>query len=262
MDRHIVALAAIAILAVTGCLGDTGDAGPATDGAGEDGGDDVEAGAFEMTSTGCEELVVWATVPAENARAVVPDGYEIPADDSGLAEAWAALKVCPEGTLDGEAIGERAQGNAGVLIDSPDGSDGLHFYMPWWITTRAEVHDRLQAQGWEADHQPNLDLELDLVQSSGSVEAEIPWHQGAYGMSAEVVQGPNPGEYLVTAWHEGDNGTLQMAEVLTLEEHSYGPATITAEEGSPASALFGTEREGEGLFFRFDGDWTVGPADA
>lgn len=261
MQRSVL-VALGAMLVTAGCLvGTGGDSGSSETDDGATG-DEAEASleAFETTGVDCEELVVWATVPAENAHAVVPEDYEVVADDSGFTEAWAALKFCPEGTLEGEEIGPRAQGNAGVLIESPDGSDGLHFYMPWWITSRQDEWERLQGQGWMAYHEADLGLELDLVASSGSVAAAIPWSQGGYGMDAQVAQGANPQEYVVTTWHEGDNGTLQMAEVLTLHEHSYGPATISAEGGSPAEELFGTEREGEGLFFRFDGDWTVGPA--
>lgn len=267
MQRWILILAMAAVLATAGCLGgageDSGEAG-APDAGDEAPGDPGEAktGPFEVTGTSCEELVVWATVPAENARAVVPDGYEVQADDSGFAEAWAALKVCPEGTMDGQAIGERAQGNAGVLIEAPDGAaepGELHFYMPWWITSRAEENERLQAQGWQSSHAPELSLAVDLVAGAGSVGAQIPWSEGSYGMTSDVAPGPHAEEYVVKAWHEGDQGTLVMDEVLSLSEHSYGPATITTEEGSPAAELFGDERPGEGLFFRFDGRWQVGP---
>lgn len=265
MARRRLALTVALLVLLTGCLAGLDEG--ATDDEGTDGGeqdDEMEAAqeAFDVTGEGCEELVVWATVPAEDARSVVPNGYDILADDSGFAEAWAALKVCPEGTMDGESIGERAQGNAGVLIEDPTGEDEpgeLHFYMPWWITSRADVDERLQAQGWTSEHEPDVSLVMDLTAGVGSVDAEIPWSDGAYGMSGQVAPAAHAEEYVVVAWHEGEHGTLQMGEVLTLTEHSYGPATITVEEGSPAADLFGTERSGEALSFAFDGEWSVGP---
>lgn len=157
-------------------------------------------------------------------------------------------------------MGTVSTANAGVLVESPDGSGGLHFYQPWWITDNEDLHARLKAQGWNASLERNLTLEADLTAgAAGSVEARAPWSRGGYGMTSDVHLGPNPQEYVVTTWHEGANGTVRMAEVLTLSEHSYGPATITTEEGSPARELFGAERPGEGLYFLFDGEWTVGP---
>lgn len=261
-----VMVSAVVVLATAGCIGIVGeDVEPAEssqEATGTDA-DDSEASdpaPFKMTGTGCSELVTWASVPAEGASDLVPGGYDVLLDETGRATAWAALKVCPEGTLDGEGIGERASGNAGILVESPDGSDGLHFYQPWWITTNEDLHQRLEAQGWEVFHEPDLALGTDFVAaSSGSVQAEIPWTAGDYGMEAEVVQGPNSQEYEIITWHEGVHGTLQMYEFIDLHEHSYGPSTITAEASSPAADLFGTEQEGAGLHFVMDADFTVGP---
>lgn len=262
MVPRILAVPAFVILlaaAFAGCLGDEESPGIGAS-APPSASSSIPAGPFDHSGRGCSELVVWVDVPAENARQIVPEGYEIIADETGQAAAWAALKRCPTNTVAGADTGTVSTANAGVLVESPDGSGGLHFYQPWWITDNPELHARLERQGWNAWLEPNLTLEADRTAgAAGSVEARAPWNEGGYGMTADVSLGPNPQEYTVTTWHEGANGTVQMAEVLTLAEHSYGPATVTTEELSPARELFGPERAGEALYFLFDGEWTVGP---
>lgn len=261
----VVALALLVAAGLAGCVGDAPSGGATSDGGGPEADgtsperSSVPAGPFDQSGSGCSELVVWVTIPAENARQVVPEGYEIVADETGEAAAWAALKRCETNTLAGDDVGEVATANAGVLVEAPDGSDGLHFYQPWWITDDPDLHARLEAQGWDASLEPDLALQADITAgAAGSVEATTPWSRGGYGMVADVHLGPNPQEYVVTTWHEGSDGTVRMAEVLTLSEHSYGPATVATEEGSPARDLFGPEQAGEGLYFLFEGEWTVG----
>ncbi|MGB0652404.1 MAG: hypothetical protein ACPGQL_04315 [Thermoplasmatota archaeon] len=233
-----VTLALVATGALAGCLSDDDD----------DGAMAVPGQPFAMDGRGCKELLVNVPATADDVRPLVASGYQMLGEETGQVTLFAGLQVCDELLLDGIGAGPASTSDVGVLIQSPDGTPGLHYYQLWWLTDHAGLAERLQAMGWDAGYVPETNLtdgrQMDLL---GPVAASIPWAGGAYSVTANVLALPLPMDADATGWQDGPFGTVTVAKNLASDQFGTGIGSIVARDGPLASALGGGVAQGTAL---------------
>jgi hypothetical protein len=216
----------------------------------------VPATAFNLTATGCRELVALFNIPAQQARRFVPTGYAPIGEETGNAVAFGGLKVCSDVKVDGVSIGPASTSDVGVLVSSPDGSGDNHYYQTWWLTDNPRLAERLVAQGWRGGLVPNTTLASSLLYGEGTVTVNVPWANGTYTLSATIVAASAPPANTFTGWHEVANGTLAVHKTLTSTALGSGPATLTAS--GPMADLVGASATGSGVYNEYSMEGTVG----
>lgn len=223
---------------------------------------DALAAPFSMDGTGCRELIVLFTLSEETARTFVPAHYTLVGEDTGIAQGFAGLKVCNELELDGFPIGRASTSDVGISIESPDGTDGIHYYQTWWTTDHPVLSSRLDAQGWRTDLVHDDELVDQRVEGlAGLVNFTVPWSQGGYTAEGAIASPRAPGSLVATGWFDGPNGTLTVAKTLTSSVQGAGVGLLTAEQGSPMATLIeGTETQGPALYSHYRMTGQVGAA--
>lgn len=245
-------------MALAGCLSSTGDGAEGDEGKSGDA-FVLEVPLFEMKGAGCKELLLQASVPLAAAREFVPAHYAIQGEATGRAVAFVALKTCDDLLLDDASAGPASTSDVGVLLDSPDGSEGIHYYQAWWITDNAALWSRLQAMGWRGGLVPDTALEPALVGGvAGPATLRVPWSEGAYAADATLGAATIPPGNLAVGWQDTPLGTARVIKSLASTSLGGGAGTITADDGSPASKLLGgTAARGPALWNEYDMDGVV-----
>lgn len=249
-------VALLAALVLAGCLSTSGSG--ADDGKDPEGTPVLTLPLFTMVGTNCRELLLQASIPVAAARAFVPDGYTIQGEATGRAVAFAALKMCDDLHLDDASIGPASTSDVGVLLDSPDGSDGIHYYQTWWITDNPDLWNRLEAMGWRGALVQGTSLDAAITAGlAGTVRFEVPWPEGAYAVEAPTGQATIPPANTATGWQDTPNGTARVIKILKSNNLGGGVGTLTADAGSPMADLMGASARGPALWNVYDMDGVV-----
>ncbi len=211
---------------------------------------------FNLVGHGCHEFLVMTTITVARARLFVPTNYSISGQQTGNAVAFGGLKVCLELLIDGVSIGSGSTSDVGVNIDSPDGSDGNHYYQTWWLSNHKDLAGRLAAQGWRGNLTNETVLTTTFSQGAGEASFAVDWMDGAYQGRGTVASGPLPPALTFTGWHDGANGTVKIRKTLTSTAAGSGTGALTAQ--GPMSDLFGPTASGVGIWNEYGMTGSVG----
>lgn len=258
--RRAVLLACTVLLA--GCSGSPGKDGGADDGGTTDGGDNatanatLQAAAFSMDGTGCQELLVIVSIPMAQARQFVPTSYTLLGAPTGRATAFAGLKQCADLALDGVSIGAASTSDVGIFVDK--GEPGVfHYYQAWWTTDNPIVVARLLAQGWttglavdELMAMPSLPV--------GSSAAQVEWANATYDFVGSDIAAAVPGDNRAVGWFDAPAGTVTVDKTLRGTRLGAGTGSIVGD--GLAGQLFANAEDGLSLWNEYAMDAAVGPA--
>ena len=211
---------------------------------------------FTFGGEGCREFVVLLPLPAGNVRPLLPDRFRMVGEDAGQATVGATLLRCAETTVAGEAHGEAAQAEAGVLIESPDGSDATHFYELWLTSELADLTQRLDRFGVfggpMAEPTVALPVEAPGGLLLGTAQASVPWQEGPYHLVLDVAGPPAPLPLGSSVWwHQGRDGFVAITYNLTEVRGHLGAGTVEAVGGPMGDMLGGAAADGPGFLASF-----------
>ena len=239
-------LLAAALVGLAGCSGSPDDERPAPTEILEQVVD--PATAFTMDGTGCREILVLMSVPAEQARPFVPPQYELVGAVSGSATAFAALKHCDDLAVDGLSVGPASTGDAGVFVDQ--GEPGVfQYYQTWWATDSAALSGRLQAQGWPVVL-ANDSLTFTPLAQAAMAAASVESAEHGYEVAANVAFARAAGDNRAVGWFDGAAGTVTVDKLLASVQLGSGTGTLVAR--GTAAELYGPNAVGIALWNEYE----------
>jgi hypothetical protein len=197
-------------------------------------------------------------IDAAAARALVPSNYTVLLGQTGKAVAFAGLKMCESLMLDGVDVGNASTSDVGIMIEAPDGTDGIHYYQVWWTSDNLLLVQRLAVQGWVTGWSSNdtVTYTATLPVLADSTFAVPSFN---YSGAAKVVAGPLPPENHAYGWHMGFKGELKVDKVLSSSVFGSGSGKLTAGEGSPlVQVIGGTSADGSALWSVYSMTGNVG----
>ncbi len=195
---------------------------------------------FSLDGRSCRELLIFWIIDEDTAGKHVPPEYIPLVEPGGRIPAFAGLKDCGQLIIDGQLAGPGAISDVGIMIESPDGSEGLHYYQMWWITNHEPLWEKLELMGWRGD------LSNDTILNSpnqapglGAASFSVPWEKGGYDASATLVSAGAATYTQVTGWYQSQNGSLRVAKTLDSTYVSVGQGGLSMEAGSPMIGVVG-----------------------
>lgn len=166
---------------------------------------------FAVSFSDCAEFVGIGYVPAERARPLVPDSYELL-----IASEQALLVVrvvdCAELAVDGKAARPARLAQIGIAIAGGDASADINNYLVWFATDHGELHGKLQAAGIANANDQQLSLLVSGATGSLSVDVSAPRFPDYPVLVESEPTGelPYPPEFVATWWADGSRGTVAM----------------------------------------------------
>src|SRR6185295_232141 len=115
---------------------------------------------FDVDFQGCTEVAAIGTVPAANARRLVPSHYTL-AGDSTNALIVVRVAGCTSTSVDGKKATEGKVAQIGAVLSGPDATADINNYMLWYITDSGQLHGKLTAAGLAADNDQGLAYAFD-----------------------------------------------------------------------------------------------------
>ncbi len=208
---------------------------------------------FEYVGNGCSEFLALIHVPVANVRHFIPDNMTLVGEATGETMFFAGLKSCDEMSVNGGAAQPGMVSDVGVIIEAPDGSDGVHYYQIWMLSDHQDfvrVHEALGV--WSSLVATNY-TEAELAPGIVEADVQIPWEEGTYradGTTVGVPEGP-PSEFI--GWHWGSAGLFKIEKTFTYSHYAAGESEMIAEADSPMQTLLGSVfKDGLGLSNRYD----------
>lgn len=216
--------------------------------------------AFTMDATNCRETLVMVPTGILNARRFVPEEYRVLGEQTGNAVAFVALKKCDDLILDGVSVGPASTADAGILIQSPDRSSGLHYYQSWWYTDNAALWSKLSAQGWVGALVPGGTVSGPVPNTMGAATFDIPYAKNPLSATASVYARNLPPTNEATGWQSTPTGTMTVHKFLASTEFGAGVGTVQAQLPTKGSALIaGPSATGVAMWNVYGMTGTVGP---
>ena len=215
--------------------------------------------AFSYGGTDCVEPGVTVSVPVDRARAAVPEPY-VPSSLSGEADrADVVLLVAECGALDldGRTVAGRTVVDAGVVIESPDFSGGVHLYQLWHLSDAPAISERMAAVGVRGGHVGDLAVEDAGAGPLERATATVPWATSPFDLAVDAAVS---GSTFATAtwWHRGPHGVVRLRYGFPRNSTQTGTGRVNARAGTPLAALIGgTQADGFGAIGRLDFAGTV-----
>lgn len=260
MRRALLALVLLTA-GLAGCIG-TGDAGDATGGEpGDTTPDQGEGLSASLTyeGTDCREPSVVLETDAENVRPFVPEEFNLTGEAAGQATLFVNVAYCNYATGNESSV-QGFQSDVGVQIEAPDDSDGLHLYQLWVLTNLTEFANRAEAWGITGGYLSEVSGSGGPEQGqgpleAGTVEASLPWEEGAYETAVTLAGSSEPTMPIEQAvwWHRTDAGLARIAYTFHDVRALQGQGEASAEAESPlAQAMGGTTSQGAAFHYTFD----------
>lgn len=199
---------------------------------------------FNLTATGCRELVLFIDVPIDDAWNFTPSSYVVMSPGEGEARAVASLRECDDVRLGNVSIGPASTSDSGVLVDKGGDSGVIHFYQAWMTSDHPALWERLEALGWYGGvSTDNLTGDLPDL----SVAATVATANASYELTASEPSNPTSGADRAVGWRETPNGTMTTDRMVAGSHrgglgHSAGFSGLTGD----AEDLFG---EGDVAFW-------------
>lgn len=216
---------------------------------------------FSMDGTNCRETLTIVPTGALNARRFVPAEFRVLGEATGAAVAFVGLKICDDLVIDGVSVGRATTADAGIMLQSPDGTDGLHYYQSWWYTDNQALWSKLAAQGWVGAFAPGGSVLGPEAASVGVASFDIPYAKNPLSAQGTVAALNLPPVNDATGWQSTPTGTMTVKKVLTSTEFGAGVGTVRAQMPTKGSALIaGTATSGVLLWNVYDMTGVVGPS--
>ncbi|HEV8359603.1 MAG TPA: hypothetical protein VGR28_04010 [Candidatus Thermoplasmatota archaeon] len=201
----------------------------------------------------CREALALVPVEVAAVRGFVPPNFTLVGEQGGRVPVFFGLKECPSYSVDGGPPRAVMISDVGALIDSPDGSEGSHYYQLWLVTNDSALWAQHAALGFvggvaattfSASQPAPVPAPLAL-----GVSADIPWANGTYGFDATIPSAaPTAPAATFVGWHLGPEGLIRMPKDFTYTAYGAGSSDFRAAAGSPAASLTGESAQGSALY--------------
>lgn len=226
--------------------------------------------AFNFTAT-CTEALVLIPVEVERVRSIVPANYALVGEQAGRVPVFFGLKDCPDYVLDNGTARRVMIGDVGALVESPDGSEGNHYYQFWLVTSDAAVWAAHQALGFRggvaattfSSVQPTPVPPPVPAPVAWLIDAAIPWAEGNYALNATIpAVAPTAPAARYTGWFDGPRGVVRMPKDFTYTAFGSGTGSLAAAEGGAPANLTGPSANGSALYnaYALTGGAALAPA--
>jgi len=209
--------------------------------------------ALVTRASNCTEGVFFAERPVSALRAFVPEQFT-PIDGSPETSPNVlvdGLIDCERTTVGADAFPGFALSMSGILIQSPDGSPGAHYYMLWTIGNRPDALAPFSSLGVFGGTVEGLRQSASATGTLGHVAVSVPWTYSPYSFTTDVAT-PFPAVSTITYWHLGPKGLVRF--VASLDEHRtlIGAGSIDPAPGSPLDRVLGGTTTGVGVLDHYD----------
>jgi hypothetical protein len=211
--------------------------------------------AFAYGGSDCVEPSVTVAVPVDRARAAVPEPY-VPrslSGDAASADVLLAVARCERLNVDGQTVSGRVVVDAGVVIETPDGTSGAHVYQLWQLSDSREVSAAMASVGVRGGQVAGLGVDDASTALADGARATVPWTDSPYDLAVDGAVGDATSASSTTWWHRGPRGIVRLGYSFPRAASRFGAGKVSAREGSPlAQLLGGTSASGNGFVGRLD----------
>jgi hypothetical protein len=196
---------------------------------------------FDVDFSGCTELAAIGTVPAANARPLVPAGYVLAGDETNAVIVVRAVG-CSGVSIDGKKATAARLAQIGVTLVGPDATADINNYLLWFITDLGELHGKLTGAGLGSDSDQDLTYSF-TPGGSGSgtlaVAASPPQAPPFTAGGPAIVPTAAPVGFTASWWQDGQHGVVRMRTVFPAIQFSGATTTLTTPAGSALATLIG-----------------------
>jgi len=213
------------------------------------------ATAFTFAGTGCVEPAAVAIVPADRVKPFLPPGFT-PAEALGLpghSDVILSISRCEQFFVNGQQVPGGFLEDAGITVNSPDGSPGAHYVELWQTTSIPEMRTQMQRLGVRGGLVPGMGSTASSLGPLQQASVDVPWGELPHSISVSAAAPGNVVGSLNTWWHQTPAGLVRIAYTLTRISDVEGDANITAPAGSDLATLVGSSSAtAVGLITSFD----------
>jgi hypothetical protein len=196
---------------------------------------------FDVDFSGCSELAAIGTVPAANARPLVPAGYVLAGDATNAVIVVRAVG-CSGVSIDGDKPKAARLAQIGVTLVGPDATADINNYLLWFVTDLGQLHGKLAAAGLDPDNDQGLAYSFTPGGSGAgtlAVETSPPHAPPFTAGGPAVVPTAAPVGFTANWWHDGQHGTVSMRTVFPAIRFGGATTTLSTPPGSALAALIG-----------------------
>lgn len=196
---------------------------------------------------GCDEAVAAIPVEAGRARAELPEGWRPVLDRAGLAALGVGVLRCDRLMVGDDDLGAGSISDVGILVESPDNTEGSHFYQLWQHTTAGALHGLTSALGIPGSRRR---MEWRLTSPfpfTNEFEGKVVDRHGGYGITGTASPAVETGPSAPTWWHDGKRGRTRISYALRDTRTAAGLARLRAAPGSRLADLSADRTVGAGL---------------
>lgn len=217
---------------------------------------------FDVSFAGCREFAGIGTVPAANARPLVPAHFALASGGGTNAVIVVRGSECSSTSVDGKKAVPARVSQIGISITGPgtDPSADINNYLLWYATDLGVLNGMLTATGVDSDVDQGLVVRFTpgSPPTSGVLEvAASPPHAPPYVVQGPATVPPPPAvPFTATWWQDGRKGTVEMRTVFPAIQFGSATTTLTTPAGSALAHLIG----GTTLTFPFLDSFNTFPA--
>jgi hypothetical protein len=196
---------------------------------------------FDVDFSGCSELAAIGTVPAANARPLVPAGYVLAGDATNAVIVVRAVG-CSGVSIDGDMPKAARLAQIGVTLVGPDATADINNYLLWFVTDLGQLHGKLAAAGLDPDSDQGLAYGFTPGGAGAGTLAvgTSPPHAPPFTAGGPAaVPAAAPVGFTANWWQDGQHGTVSMRTVLPAIRFGGATTTLTTPAGSALAALIG-----------------------
>lgn len=200
---------------------------------------------WEVDGTGCKAAMGLLEVSVQTLRNYVPRRFT---PISGSAETGPNVFVggaehCDVSRRNGRTVASPVFSSPGVLIESPDGSPGPHYYMLWYVTTTRADRRLMSRLGVPGAVITGITQTLGAVGPAATLATHVPWGARGYAVDGQAVA-TVPGPPQATFWHLGRRGLAKFVSVHEVESLRIGGGVVRSAPRSPLAAMAGRTAAG------------------
>lgn len=197
----------------------------------------------EVTLTGCTEEVGLDVIPADNARALVPEEFDLVlADEAGeLAVIIVRVVDCAGIAVDNRPPTPGKFMHIGINVANGDATAFINNYQLWFATNHRPLRRAMRQAGLKADFD---NLTFDYTPNgdgTGAIDIEVSPPQApefeatGTGFLLDIPRGP----FIASWWAEGRRGLIQMRGDYQDVLFGVSDAVLTTPECSDLAELAG-----------------------
>lgn len=200
----------------------------------------LSAAEFGVDFDGCTEFVGIGLVPAENARPLVPEAFELAGDEDN-AVIVVRIAGCDEVSVGGRPAQAGTLAHIGIRLVGPDETADINNYQLWYSTTLGNLKAKLGGVSVGADIDQIVYAFAPGTSGEGPIDIEsTPPHAPLFEIHGTALAPTAPPvTFTASWWSEGSEGTVQMRAVFPDIQFSGATTTLTTPEGSALADLIG-----------------------